>query len=84
MVFDCSTFLPNEPGNKHDAFRTAHIPGARLFDIDKIADDETDLPHMVPTRRSSRGWWVRWASRTTSASCSTTSTGCADRRAAGG
>jgi thiosulfate/3-mercaptopyruvate sulfurtransferase len=49
VVFDCSTFLPGEPGNKHDAFRDAHIPGARLFDIDKIADDETDLPHMVPT-----------------------------------
>lgn len=49
VVFDCSTFLPGEPGNKHDAFRTAHIPGARLFDIDKIADEETDLPHMVPT-----------------------------------
>jgi thiosulfate/3-mercaptopyruvate sulfurtransferase len=49
VVFDCSTFLPNEPGNKHDAFRAARIPGARLFDIDKIADDETDLPHMVPT-----------------------------------
>jgi thiosulfate/3-mercaptopyruvate sulfurtransferase len=49
VVFDCSTFLPNEPGNKHDAYRAAHIPGARLFDIDRIADDETDLPHMVPT-----------------------------------
>ena len=49
VVFDCSTFLPGEPGNKHDAFRTAHIPGARLFDIDKIADEETDLPHTVPT-----------------------------------
>lgn len=49
VVFDCSTFLPNEPGNKHDAFRAARIPGARIFDIDRIADDETDLPHMVPT-----------------------------------
>lgn len=49
VVFDCSTFLPGEPGNKKDAFREAHLPGALLFDIDKIADDETDLPHMVPT-----------------------------------
>jgi thiosulfate/3-mercaptopyruvate sulfurtransferase len=49
VVFDCSTFLPNEPGNKHDAFRAARIPGARLFDIDAIADQDTDLPHMVPT-----------------------------------
>jgi thiosulfate/3-mercaptopyruvate sulfurtransferase len=30
-------------------FRGAHIPGARYFDIDQIADPDTDLPHMVPT-----------------------------------
>jgi thiosulfate/3-mercaptopyruvate sulfurtransferase len=48
-VFDCSTYLPNEPGNAHDGFRKARIPGARLFDIDRIADSDTDLPHMVPT-----------------------------------
>jgi len=49
LVFDCSTYLPGEPGNKLDGFRAAHIPGARMFDIDVIADPETDLPHMVPT-----------------------------------
>ncbi len=49
VVFDCSTYLPNEPGNKHEAFRAAHIPGARLFDIDAIADPDADLPHMVPS-----------------------------------
>lgn len=49
VVLDCSTYLPGEAGNKRDGFRAAHIPGARLFDIDVIADDETDLPHMVPT-----------------------------------
>lgn len=49
VVFDCSTYLPNEPGNARDEFRKAHIPGARLFDIDEIADPDTDLPHMIPT-----------------------------------
>jgi thiosulfate/3-mercaptopyruvate sulfurtransferase len=49
VVFDCSTYLPGEPGDKHSGFRAAHLPGARLFDIDAIADNETDLPHMVPT-----------------------------------
>ncbi|MBK1659245.1 sulfurtransferase [Paracraurococcus ruber] len=49
LVFDCSTYLPGEPGNKHDGFRAAHIPGAQLFDIDVIADTDSDLPHMVPT-----------------------------------
>jgi len=49
VVFDCSTYLPGEPGNKHDAFAQTRIPGARMFDIDAIADQDTDLPHMVPT-----------------------------------
>jgi thiosulfate/3-mercaptopyruvate sulfurtransferase len=49
VVLDCTTYLPNEPGNAKDGFRAAHIPGARLFDIDAFGDPETDLPHMVPT-----------------------------------
>lgn len=30
-------------------FKAAHIPGAVFFDIDAIADPDTDLPHMLPT-----------------------------------
>ena len=29
-------------------FAAAHIPGAQFFDIDKIADETVDLPHMLP------------------------------------
>src|SRR6185437_12789501 len=39
----------NEPKDGIAEFRRAHIPGARYFDIDRIADQDTDLPHMVPT-----------------------------------
>jgi thiosulfate/3-mercaptopyruvate sulfurtransferase len=49
VVLDCTTYLPNEPGDAHTGFAAAHIPGARLFDIDAFGDPETDLPHMVPT-----------------------------------
>ena len=49
VVLDCTTFLPNETGNAPDAWRAARIPGAGLFDINAIADPDTDLPHMVPT-----------------------------------
>jgi thiosulfate/3-mercaptopyruvate sulfurtransferase len=49
VLLDCTTYLPNEPGNAHDGFLAAHLPGARLFDIDAFGDPETDLPHMVPT-----------------------------------
>jgi thiosulfate/3-mercaptopyruvate sulfurtransferase len=49
VVLDCTTYLPNEPGDIHSGFSAAHLPGARLFDINAIADADTDLPHMVPT-----------------------------------
>jgi thiosulfate/3-mercaptopyruvate sulfurtransferase len=49
VVFDATKYLPNEPKDGHAEFLRAHIPGARYFDIDQIADRDTDLPHMVPT-----------------------------------
>ena len=49
MLFDATKYLPNEPKDGKTEFLRAHIPGARYFDIDQIADPDTDLPHMVPT-----------------------------------
>ena len=49
VIFDATKYLPNEPKDGLTEFRLAHIPGARYFDIDQIADTDTDLPHMVPT-----------------------------------
>jgi thiosulfate/3-mercaptopyruvate sulfurtransferase len=49
VVFDATKYLPNEPKDGRAEFLRAHIPGARYFDIDEIADPDTDLPHMVPT-----------------------------------
>jgi thiosulfate/3-mercaptopyruvate sulfurtransferase len=49
VVFDATKYLPNEPKDGAAEFRRARIPGARYFDIDQIADPDTDLPHMVPT-----------------------------------
>lgn len=49
VVFDTTKFLPNEPSDGRTEFRAAHIPAARFFDIDDIADPDTSLPHMVPT-----------------------------------
>jgi thiosulfate/3-mercaptopyruvate sulfurtransferase len=49
VVFDATKYLPNEDKDGLAEFRRAHIPGARYFDIDRIADPDTDLPHMVPT-----------------------------------
>ncbi len=49
VVFDTTKYLPNEPKDGLTEFRAAHIPGARFFDIDDIADPDTELPHMVPS-----------------------------------
>jgi thiosulfate/3-mercaptopyruvate sulfurtransferase len=49
VVFDATKYLPNEPKDGKTEFLRAHIQGARYFDIDQIADPDTDLPHMVPS-----------------------------------
>ncbi|RDW11968.1 3-mercaptopyruvate sulfurtransferase [Paracoccus thiocyanatus] len=46
-VIDATWFL--EPGRDAQAeYMAAHIPGARFFDIDAIADKRSELPHMAP------------------------------------
>lgn len=49
VVCDATTFLPTEGRNAADEYRAAHIPGARFFDVNDVADPDTDLPHMVPS-----------------------------------
>jgi thiosulfate/3-mercaptopyruvate sulfurtransferase len=48
VVLDATLYLPNEAKDARAEFSAAHIPGARFFDINEIADPDTDLPHMVP------------------------------------
>ena len=48
-VIDSSWYMPQENRDAHAEYRAGHIPGARFFDIDKIAAHDSDLPHMVPT-----------------------------------
>ncbi|NVJ94946.1 MAG: 3-mercaptopyruvate sulfurtransferase [Marivivens sp.] len=47
-IFDASWFLPTVERDPKAEFDKEHIPGARFFDIDEIADLRSDLPHMVP------------------------------------
>jgi thiosulfate/3-mercaptopyruvate sulfurtransferase len=47
-VVDATYFLPNEEGDARAGYAEAHIPGAVFFDIDDIADDRSELPHMLP------------------------------------
>jgi thiosulfate/3-mercaptopyruvate sulfurtransferase len=49
VVLDATLYLPADGKNAATEFAALHIPGARFFDIDEIADQDTALPHMVPT-----------------------------------
>ncbi len=49
VVFDATYYLPTEGKDGGEGFASAHIPGARFFDIGVIADLDTALPHMVPS-----------------------------------
>jgi thiosulfate/3-mercaptopyruvate sulfurtransferase len=48
VVLDASFYLPTEAKDPEALFESAHIPGARFFDIDAVSDHATDLPHMLP------------------------------------
>ena len=50
VVFIDSTFhLPNSGRNALEEFHSCHIPNARFFDINKISEQSSDLPHMLPS-----------------------------------
>lgn len=48
-VVDASWHMPQTGRNARAEYDTQHIPGAVFFDIDEIADADTDLPHMLPS-----------------------------------
>jgi len=47
-VVDASWYLPAQNRDARAEFLAGHVPGAVFFDIDAIADRQTDLPHMLP------------------------------------
>ena len=48
-ILDATYYLPNEGKDARALFTGAHIPGARFFDIDAVADQASGLPHMLPS-----------------------------------
>jgi len=48
-ILDASYYLPAEQRDPRAEYESLHIPGARFFDIDAIADATSALPHMLPT-----------------------------------
>uniref|UniRef100_A0A7S2ZEL8 Rhodanese domain-containing protein n=1 Tax=Rhodosorus marinus TaxID=101924 RepID=A0A7S2ZEL8_9RHOD len=48
-VVDSTWHLPTEKRDAAKDHRTRRIPGSIFLDIDKVANLETDLPHMLPS-----------------------------------
>lgn len=49
QVVDATWYMPGEQGEGRADYAAGHIPGAVFFDIDAIADQASDLPHMLLT-----------------------------------
>jgi thiosulfate/3-mercaptopyruvate sulfurtransferase len=49
QVVDATWYMPGEAGSGAEDYAAGHIPGAVFFDIDAIADPDTELPHMLPS-----------------------------------
>ncbi len=47
-ILDATYYLPGDGRDAQAEYMAAHIPGARFFDIDDIADARSKLPHMAP------------------------------------
>jgi thiosulfate/3-mercaptopyruvate sulfurtransferase len=48
VVVDGSFYLATQKRDAAKEYQDGHIPGAVFFDIDKVSDHSTDLPHMMP------------------------------------
>lgn len=48
VILDATYYLPPDPQRTRRDFEAVRIPGARLFEIDEIANKNSDLPHMLP------------------------------------
>ncbi len=48
-VLDCSWYLPSQSINAENEFKQQHIPSAQFFHIDLICEQNSALPHMLPS-----------------------------------
>lgn len=51
-VVDASWYMPHEQRNPFEEYKVARIPGAVFFDIDRISDVASNLPHMLPSEEA--------------------------------
>ena len=49
QILDASWYLPNAGKDGRALYQRAHIPNAQFFDLDMICDQNSQLPHMLPS-----------------------------------
>ena len=54
IILDASWHLPNVKRNALDEYKLSHISNSIFFDIDKNSNQNTNLPHMLPSKKE----WV--------------------------
>ena len=51
-IIDCSWHMPNSKRDPYKEYLLEHIENAIFFDLDKNSDQDTNLPHMLPSKKS--------------------------------
>ena len=59
-ILDCSWHLPNVSRNSKKEFDKDHLENAIFFDLDDNSEKESDLPHMMPTKKSGKKLYHQW------------------------
>ena len=49
-ILDATFYLPNSGLNAEKEYNDKHITGTVFFDINKIADPQNSIPHMIPSK----------------------------------
>ncbi len=50
VILDATFFMPQQARSSLAEYRSAHLPSARFFDVDAVADTQSPLPHMLPAQ----------------------------------
>ena len=51
VIFDCSWYLAKEKKSPFEEYKHQHIEGAYFFDIERMSNNKSNTPNMLPSKR---------------------------------
>ena len=51
VIFDCSWYLAKEKKSPFDEYKHQHIEVAYFFDIERMSNNKSNTPNMLPSKR---------------------------------